>query len=380
MRPKHELTDVLKACPDWSSKLPLNARQKKAFYDVQRCRTAEMGAHLDDCQRCGEIRISYNSCRSRSCPKCQATYREKWMLNREADLLNVPYFHLVFTLPHELNGLALSYPALVYNCLFRAAWQTLELFGQQTLQGRMGMTSILHTWGQNLSLHPHLHCIVPGGAWRGGDWHPTDRTGKYLFPAKALAKVFRAKYAALLRKGLKKHQWEEDPKLFEVLFTKEWVIYAKRPFGGAKQVVEYLGRYSHKIAISNHRLVAVDGKSVLFSYKDYRKGGQKLRMRLSPDEFLRRYAQHVLPRGFMRIRHYGFLSSSCKQQALEQLRERLGQEPPAPIEWDWVKLSQEKLGYDPLQCPSCGERSMRLASRSGKSQRAPPKNGATLIQ
>lgn len=223
---------------------------------------------------------------------------------------------MVFTLPSELNALALHQPKAVYDSLFGAAWQSLETFGKH--KGfQMGMIAILHTWGQNLSLHPHLHCIVPGGGVNAkSNWHNLRADGKFLFAVKAMSKVFRAKYVAELSKKL-----EIDKATREALFKKNWIVYAKRPFGSSKSVVEYLGRYTHKVAISNHRIQQVDAESVRFSYKDYRQNGLKKSMTLSYQEFTRRFAQHILPKRFVRIRHFGFLSSTWKRAKFRKLRE-----------------------------------------------------------
>ena len=292
------------------------------------CRTSALGGHVDGCDTCGHLQISYNSCRNRHCPKCQGHKREEWIAAREQDLLPCTYFHVVFTLPQELNGLALHLPKEVYTALFDSAWATLRSFGMS--RGiAMGMISILHTWGQNLSLHPHLHCIVPGGGVGSGcTWQVLRGKGKYLFSVKAMSKVFRAKYVSHLRK-----RGVGEERLLQSLFRQAWVVYAKRPFGGPKQVIEYLGRYTHKVAISNHRIKAVTADKVTFSYKDYRHGGQKGEMTLHPREFVRRFAQHILPIRFVRIRHYGILSSTWKRGKLQALQAQtsiaitLGAEP-----------------------------------------------------
>ena len=226
--------------------------------------------------------------------------------------------HVVFTLPDVLNKTALHEPKMLYDFLFESAWETLQTFGEN--RGlKMGMIAVLHTWGQNLSLHPHLHCIVPGGGInRQGKWRKKLRTDRYLFAVKALSKVFRAKFVASLRAcGI------TDRDLMEKLFTKNWIVYAKRPFGGPKQVIEYLGRYTHKVAISNHRIKEVTDQQVRFEYKDYRKGGEKKEMTLANTEFVRRFSMHILPKRFIRIRHYGILSSSWKRGKLQALQSDL---------------------------------------------------------
>ena len=292
--------------------------QEKTLRALSYCRTSALGGHIDACDGCGNLSISYNSCRNRHCPQCQGHKREEWIQKREQELLPCSYYHVVFTLPEELNSLAISQPALLYKTLFEAAWATLNQFGK-TEQMQLGMIAILHTWGQNLSLHPHLHCIVPGGGInKQGKWRAKIKSDKYLFCVKAMSKVFRAKFVALLRaSGIK------DQDLMDKLFTKNWVVYGKRPFGGPKQVIEYLGRYTHKIAISNHRIKEVTDKEVRFGYKDYRKEGQKKEMTLSHVEFIRRFSLHILPRRFVRIRHYGILSSSWKRGKLQDLQESL---------------------------------------------------------
>ena len=251
--------------------------------------------------------------------KCQGHKKEEWIQKREAELLPCSYYHLVFTLPEELNFLALKDPKLLYKTLFDSACGTLNQFGK-TEQMQLGMIAILHTWGQNLSLHPHLHCIVPGGGIdENGKWKKKVRTDKYLFSVKALSKVFRAKFC----QKLKENCTEDYEKVREKLWSKNWVVYAKRPFGGPKQVIEYLGRYTHKVAISNHRIQEVTEKEVRFGYKDYRKGGEKRKMILSNVEFIRRFSMHILPKRFVRIRHYGILSSSWKRGKLQDLQASL---------------------------------------------------------
>lgn len=313
MQPKHEVANVLQRAV--INDASFTVHQQKTLRAIAQCRTAALGGHVDVCNECGNISISYNSCRNRHCPKCQGHKREEWIQKRKADLLPCTYYHVVFTLPQELNGLALHKPKLVYDALFNAAWQTMHQFGKTAGVG-LGMIAVLHTWGQNLSLHPHLHCIVPGGGTDDkGKWKPQLRSDKYLFAVKALSKVFRAKYVQQLRSnGI------DDKPLIESLFAKQWVVYAKRPFGGPHQVIEYLGRYTHKVAISNHRIAQVDEASVSFTYKDYRNGSTQKQMTLSNHEFARRFAMHILPLRFVRIRHYGILSSSWKHGKLQALQ------------------------------------------------------------
>lgn len=339
MQPKHEVADVLHRLGHNVEQLGLNTWQLRTLYSIKKCRTAALGGHIDACDGCGNISISYNSCRNRHCPKCQGKNRENWIQARETELLPVPYFHVVFTLPEAVNSLAIHNPKLVYNTLFDSAWQTLQQFGKN--KGfKMGMIAILHTWSQHLSLHPHLHCIVPGGGVdKDGKWQNIRSDGKFLFPVKALSKVFRAKYCEKLKR--------EDPfqyqKIRTELWSKSWVVFAKRPFGSPKSVVEYLGRYTHKIAISNHRIKEIDDKHVTFSYKEYRQNGQKKQMTLSHEEFIRRFALHILPKRFVKIRHYGFLSSTWKRQKLKNLQQDIG-----------AKVKEKTLKTKALpKCPCC---------------------------
>lgn len=355
MRPRFEVAHVLEQLSDQVNHLALNGWQFRTLSALKRCRTAALGGHIDACTDCGKLLLSYNSCRNRHCPKCQGHKREVWMQARKQELLPVAYFHVVFTLPEQLNTLAMHQPKRVYDTLFAAAWQTIAAFGKQ--QGvQMGMIAILHTWGQTLSLHPHLHCVVPGGGvGKNGAWHPIRRDGKFLFHVKAMGKIFRAKYVAGFRAaGI------TDQRLFDNLFAKPWLVYAKRPFGGPGQVVEYLGRYTHKIAISNHRLQQIGQGKVRFSYKDYRQQGVKRSMELTQLDFVRRFAQHILPKGFVRIRHFGFLSSTVKGKLLPVLRSHLR-----------VRASTQVAGQSMhRQCPCC--KKGKLITIQSFDSRGPP--------
>ena len=327
-QPQYEIADILNRLGDKLEDLGFNAWQLRTLFALKKCRTSALGGHIDACDECGNISISYNSCRNRHCPKCQGRNREQWIENRETELLPVPYFHVVFTLPEVLNKTALHEPKMLYDTLFETAWETLQTFGKnKNLQ--MGMIAVLHTWGQNLSLHPHLHCIVPGGGVdENGAWKNIKNDGKFLFPVKALSKVFRAKFCEKLKANLKdkfnENQENEYEKIRQSLWEKPWVVYAKKPFGSPKSVVEYLGRYTHKIAISNQRIRKIDAETVTFSYKDYRQKGIKKQMVLSHAEFIRRFAMHILPKRFVKIRHYGFLSSTWKRKKLKTLQQNLG--------------------------------------------------------
>ena len=358
MRPAYEVADVINS--HWQEVVcasHFNGWQLRTLDALRRCRTASLGGHVDLCTSCGHIRISYNSCRNRHCPKCQQIQRERWIQAREAELLPATYFHVVFTLPEALNKLCLYEPSKIYKLLFDTAWSVIKDFAQDEkhLGAEAGMISILHSWGQNLSLHPHLHCIVPGGGLtKAGFWKYARSNGKFLFPVKAMSQVFRARFVAALRslfKGL-------EPVFFNDLFSKPWVVYAKRPFGGPKQVIEYIGRYTHKIAISNHRLVMVNHEGVTFKYKDYRDQAKQKLMTLKPAQFIRRFALHILPRGFMRIRHYGILSSSRKLKVLPVIHQQLNSIYKVLQKKDWKQISTEHLGFNPDACPVCKQFTM----------------------
>ncbi len=280
------------------------------------------------------------------------------MQAREKELFRTSYYHLVFTLPDDLNRLALHRPKLVYSLLFQTAWQVVKAFAANPkfIGGAPGMIAILHTWGQNLSLHPHLHCIVPGGGINtSGKWKAARGKDKFLFPVKAMSKVFRAKYVENLRAAK-----VDDAGLYKALFAKPWVVYCKQPFFGPKQVVEYLGRYTHKIAISNHRIRSIENEQVTFQAKDYRRGGAKYLLSLSVEEFIRRFSLHILPRGFTRIRHYGILSSTLKKVCVELLQQELGR----------IKLPERPDMR--LQCPAC--RKGKLVTIWRFNSRGPPPN------
>jgi hypothetical protein len=328
---------------------------RRVLEAIAQCRTAALGGHVDACDSCGHERISYNSCRNRHCPKCQGTNRERWIAARQQDLLPVPYFHVVFTLPDLLNGLCLRHPKEMYNILFRAGKETVMRFGHDPkhLGAKTGLVAVLHTWGQNLSLHPHLHCIVPGGGITGaGHWKCAKSNGRYLFPVKAMAPVFRGKYIEKLKVFCLANKVPLDKGLLDGLYKKDWVVYAKQPFLGPEQVVEYLGRYTHRVAISNHRITAVADGKVAFTYKDYRQGGKQKTAVLDACEFLRRFCLHILPPRFVKIRHCGILSSRAKPQLKTQLM-MMGVSMAPKEKVAWQQICRQLMGFDPEVCPGC---------------------------
>ena len=378
MQPDYELAHVLSG--QWDSieqsvkNKQLNTWQLRTLSALSKCRTSALGGHIDGCTNCGNVRISYNSCRNRHCPKCQGNEREEWIQAREKELLPVGYFHVVFTLPSELNGLCMQYPRIMYASLFDAAWDTINTFSkdEKHLGATTGMISIMHTWGQQLTLHPHLHCIIPaGGLSKQGQWKHCKTKGHYLFPVKALSLVYRAKYIARLRELVAEHNTNNETQIIlpkdviDSCFKKQWVVYAKQPFSGVNSVVEYLGRYTHKVAISNHRITAIDkvNDTVSFTYKDYKSNGRKKELTLNSMEFVRRFSLHILPKAFVRIRHFGILSSTSKTKAIETIRKQL----PAKK----AKLSKPNATtYNPLKCQCCKQETMVLILTFD--QRGPP--------
>lgn len=378
MRPAFEVADVINS--HWQEllrALNFNAWQLRTLDAIRRCRTASLGGHVDLCTNCAHTRISYNSCRNRHCPKCQQIQRERWIQARESELLPATYFHVVFTLPEQLNRLCLHEPAKIYNLLFDTVWGVMKSFSRDPkhLGAETGMISILHTWGQNLSLHPHLHCIVPGGGLtQAGFWKSSKGDGEFLFPVKAMSPVFRARFVSGLRQRIK----GLDKRFYNDLFKTNWVVYAKQAFGGPGQVIEYLGRYTHKIAISNHRILHADDQQVRFKYKDYREQGKSKVMSLDAMEFIRRFSMHILPKGFMRIRHFGILSSSRKQKTLRLIHEQFHSDYTPidkTVKKDWKQISIE-MGFNPDCCPVCKKQTMIAILTFDR--RGPPDN--ELIQ
>ena len=354
---------------------PLKQHQR-VLNALKICRTAALGGHVERCdnEKCQHERIAYNSCRNRHCPKCQTTNRERWILARKEDVLDCTYFHVVFTLPQELNAFCLKYPKELYEFLFQASKETLFAFGNDPkhLGAKIGAISILHTWGQNLSLHPHVHMIVPGGGFtKDNEWKNSASNGDFLFPIKAMAKVYRGKFMEKFLRFLAENKLPIELSLRRKLYDKNWVIYAKQPFKNAEGVVEYLGRYSHKIAISNHRIKGIDNSLISFSYKDYAHGSVTKTMKLEPTEFLRRFCMHILPPKFVKIRHYGFLSSRAKEKLkIHQLKE--GILPKNTTKLSLAEITKTNLGFDIEQCPCCKTGKMIIVQQFAAN--APPKH------
>jgi Putative transposase/Transposase zinc-binding domain len=371
-RPAVEVADILHAQGDaFVDQHPwLSVQQRSVLRAIARCRTAALGGHVDACRACGHQAVSYNSCRNRHCPKCQAQARERWLHARERDLLDVPYVHVVFTLPHARLPLAYRNGARLYTGLFQASAATLREVAADPrhLGAEIGVLSILHTWGQTLVRHPHVHCVVPAGGLSPDHqrWiHP--KYAGFFLPVKVLSRVFRGKFVDALRRAYTRDQLDlsggtehlRDPvqwhAFVDALFQTDWVVYAKPAFGGASAVLRYLGRYTHRVAISNHRLLAFDCDRVTFQWKDYAHGDRRRAMTLSTMEFLRRFVQHILPRGFVRIRQSGFLANTCRVARVALARTLLATPAPAvPCTDVPGTLTTDTLPRASWACPRCG--------------------------
>jgi hypothetical protein len=333
----------------------LPASQRKVMRAVSVCRTQELGGHLRQCDTCGFEHPSYNSCRNRHCPKCQSLAKAKWLEKQNSELLPVGYFHLVFTLPHVLNGLILAHKKILLALLFKAVSETLLEFGQRRFGGTLGVIAVLHTWDQTLKDHFHLHCLVPAGALSLDHSRWIGARPNFLFPITALSQVFRGKFLDLLKHNIDRGKIPAANNAIKTSRQKGWVVYAKKPFGSPQTVLDYLGRYTHRVALSNDRIVKVENGEVTLSYRDRKDGDRKKALPLEAHEFIRRFLLHVLPDGFMRVRHFGFLANRSKKQALAQCR-RLLKIDPALLQSQKESAKDLLLritGFDLNRCPSC---------------------------
>ncbi len=338
----------------------LSKEQGKAMRAITNCRTARLGGHLDACPSCGYARPSYNSCRNRHCPKCQALAKERWVDNQKHDLLNVAYFHVVFTVPAELHPLFFCRDRAMHKLLFRAVAETLSQLAsdRKYLGARIGFTAVLHTWGQNLGFHPHIHCIVPaGGLTRAMQWRSSRK--KFFIPVKVLSRKFRGKLLVLMRQA-PDLAGMLDQNVVDSCYRKEWVVYCKPPFKDAACVVEYLGRYTHRVAIANSRILSISGGRVSFKWRDYKDGGRWKIMTLSAMEFIRRFLLHVLPKGFMKIRHYGLLGTRDKEKRLKFCKLLTGTKITEKLVLAAEDLLFKICGHDPYLCPACGQGRMEF--------------------
>ena len=366
--PRYEVAEVFRQYGDaYRSHYPVSHEQRAVMRAIEDCRTAALGGHVDECDACGALRISYNSCRNRHCPKCGALAKAAWLERRCAELLPIEYYHVVFTTDHAINPLARCNPRTVYELLFQSAAATLRAFGDQYLGGEVGVLTVLHTWGQDLGQHIHLHCIVTGGALArdGSRWRSCPRG--FLFPVIPLAAAFRDRFCQGLAALAQARRLVfagacadlAEPARFTQLVAemqaKAWEVYAKRPLNGPEQVLDYLGRYVQRVAISNHRLLAIDAGQVRFRWRDYRHGSLPKEMALSAEEFIRRFLLHVLPRGFVRIRYYGLLHYRQRAAKLRRCRELLGA-PAVPTSVEAPSAATQLLqltGVDLSRCPLC---------------------------
>jgi hypothetical protein len=362
-----ELADILRAHGEsYRRDHPLPVSHLKVMQAVERCRTAALGGHIEQCDSCGYERPAYNSCRNRHCPKCQSLAKVKWLEKQKSELLPVGYFHLVFTVPHELNALILTNKKILLSDLFKAVGETLVDFGRTRLGGQIGLITVLHTWDQTLLDHFHLHCLVPAGALSIDQkrWSPARKN--FLFPVKALSVVFRGKFLDLLTRAFARNKLLfvgqtaclANPVAFRLLINalrkKPWIVYAKKPFGSPVHVLDYLGRYTHRVALSNDRILSARNGEVTFRYRDRKNQDRKKTMTLDAHEFIRRFLLHVIPKGFVRVRHSGVLAnrsksllSKCRQ--LLDLNPALPKLPPKSVH----QLMLELTGIDITRCPLC---------------------------
>ncbi len=339
-----------------------NSYQVRILHAIKSCRTAALGGELYQCDKCHSTHVRYNSCGNRHCPRCQNTERLRWIEERQSQYLPTKYYHVVFTIPHELNGLCLGNNRVMFAALFKSAWETLQGFGwnPKYLGAQIGATTVLHTWGSDMGYHPHLHCIVPeGGVTLNNKWREAKGKGKYLFPVKELAKVFRQKYVEAIQKaGI-----ELSLQIHRAIYKQPWNVYAKPAFGSKEILIKYLARYTYKTAITHHRIKSFDKNRVTFSYTDYRHRNQTKVMTLKSWEFIRRYSMHILPKGFIRIRHYGILHSSWKTKLF----------PHAKAEKKDFRTIWAQKGMIIDQCPNCKKGKLILLEIINPS-RGPPKS------
>ena len=387
-RPPLEMADIVRFAGQsflQRSQRWISWQHQKVLLAITRCRTAALGGHRDRCSGCGHTAISYNSCRNRHCPKCQGNARQHWLEARERELLPTPYVHIVFTLPREVASLALQNKQVIYNLLFHASAETLLEIARDPrhLGAEIGFFSVLHTWNQRLQHHPHIHCVLAAGGLAADHSHWISSHRSFFLPVKVLSRVFRGKFVAGLRTALREGKLQfhghliplAQPRTFaswlRLLFRHDWIVYAKRPFGGPEHALRYLGNYTHRVAISNHRLVALTNQDVTFRWRDSAHGNKRRRMTLPIDEFLRRFLIHLLPRGFVRIRHFGFLANRQRALLLPLCLRLL--QVPQTIPLVFPALSSVRP-HSLWNCPECGA-TMHVLERLSAAQlllRSPP--------
>ncbi len=369
----------------YEQKIDANRHVQNVLQRLMICRTAALGCHVYRCsdEACGHIKYQYHSCRDRHCPNCGAMKKQEWIEARMQELLPVKYYHVVFTLPHELNSLVPGHRKLLFKLLFNASAQTLLSFAtdEKYLGAVPGIMSVLHTWGQQLSFHPHIHSIVSGGGIVDGNtWKDAKKSSyRFLFPVKAMQSVFRAKFLESLQQLIDKAEvtlpaGTDAKQLLNVLYQKDWIVYAKAPIGGPHAVIEYLGRYTHKVAISNHRICTIndEDQTVTFDYKDYADNNSKKQMTLSCNEFIRRFKQHILPKKFTKIRTYGYLANRNRHWRINEVLKSM----KLPLHKGLVKIPleirmKERYGIDVTECPCCKAKTLQLIRVY-----CPPQSGA----
>jgi hypothetical protein len=387
-RPPLEMADIVRFAGQSfleRSQHWIHWQHQKVLLAITRCRTAALGGHRDRCSDCGHTAVSYNSCRNRHCPKCQGNARQRWLEARERELLPTPYVHVVFTLPRELASLALQNKQLIYNLLFQASAETLLEIARDPrhLGAEIGFFSVLHTWNQRLQHHPHIHCVLAAGGLAPDHCRWISSHRSFFLPVKVLSRVFRGKFVAGLKTAFREGKLQfhghliplAQPRIFaswlRLLFRHDWIVYAKRPFGGPEHALRYLGNYTHRVAISNHRLVALTNDDVIFRWRDSAHGNKKRLMTLSVDEFLRRFLLHLLPRGFVRIRNFGFLANRQRALLLPLCFRLLQGSENIPA--TSVAISPDPP-HSPWKCPVCGA-TMHVVERLSAAQlllRSPP--------
>ena len=383
-RPKLEVADVFRRygaiyCEQHGASMSI--AQRRVMSAIEVCRTAALGGHLERCDECGHERNCFNSCRDRHCPKCQSLARAQWIQDRQSELLQVPYFHLVFTVPKEIAAIAFQNKKVVYGILFRMMAETMTTIAAdpEHLGAEIGFFAVLHSWGSNLMFHPHLHCVVPGGGLSPDGQRWISCGPNFFLPVRVLSRLFRRLFLKSLQKAFDSGKLQFagclEPLRDRLTFVRhlaplkrqEWVVYAKRPFAGPHQVLDYVGRYTHRVAISNNRLLDIENGQVRFQWKDYRTGGNVKTMTLSADEFIRRFLLHVLPNGFQRIRYYGFLGNRYREAKLARCRRLLGmhesdQPPVVPDAEDYRDQYENLTGISLRQCPQCKRGRMLLVA------------------
>lgn len=363
-----EIQDIfLKYNSEYHNNHKLTLVQYKAMSAIENCRTSKLGGHVDVCTNCGTTKVSYNSCRNRHCPKCQSLAKERWIENQKSNLLNLEYFHVVFTIPNTLNMIAYQNQKKLYTLLFKTVAETLnELASDKKYLGaKLGFTSVLHTWGQNLMHHPHIHCIVPGGGLSSvGKWINSRK--KFFIPVKVLSRKFRGKFLYYLKQlyyqdklefhGSQEYLYADNEfeKLLSSLYSKEWVVYCKPPFKNAAYVVEYLGRYSHRVAISNNRIISIENDNITFKWRDYKDKNKCKLMTIPATEFIRRFLLHVLPSRFIKIRHYGLLGNRNKNTKLKICKKLTNTPILVKEKLSTLQFILKITGTDISKCPRCG--------------------------